>query len=90
MHDHLVTVLSFSISTNFIVIFKICLEILWFAQKFLVTQINDDDEVGYDIDQELTIVDMLKELGLENAYGTRIPIDDTTNDVVENDVMLPI
>ena len=35
-------------------------------------------------------MDMLKELGLRNAHGTRVPIDDTTNDVVETDVMLPV
>lgn len=35
-------------------------------------------------------MDMLEELGLENARGTRIPIDDTTNDMVENDAELPV
>ena len=35
-------------------------------------------------------MDMLKELGLENAHGTRVPMDDPTNDVVETDVMLPV
>lgn len=56
-------------------IFKICLEILWFAQKFLVTQINDDDEVGYDIDQELKILDMHEDLGYKKVHHTRISID---------------
>ena len=60
------------------------------AHNFFRTRINYDDHDGYDIDQEVTIVNMLKELGPENARGTRVPVDDSTNDVVENDVMLPV
>lgn len=65
-------------------------ENLGIAHNFLGTLIHYDDELGYDIDQELTIVGMLKEMGLENAHATRIPLGDTTNGVVENDVMLSI
>nr|CCA23511.1 AlNc14C197G8584 [Albugo laibachii Nc14] len=60
------------------------------AHKFLGMRINYNDEDGYDIYQEVAIVDMLKELGLENARGTRTHIEDTTNDIVKNDVGLPV
>ena len=71
------------------------LETLWVknlsnAHKFLGMRINYNDEDGYDIHQEVAIVDMLKELIIENARGTRTPIDDTTNDIPENDVGLPV
>ena len=62
---------------------------LGIAHKFLGMRIKHDDENGYDIDQEVTIVDMLKDLGLENARGTRTPMDDTNYDVVENNIVLP-
>lgn len=77
-------------STCFSDLANLSVKNLGIVHKFLGMRISYAAEMDYDIDQELTIVDMLKELGLENAHGTRIPIDDTTNDVVENDVMLPI
>lgn len=75
--EHLQIDMFFSDLKNFTV------KSLGIVHEFLGMRINHDDEV-------VTIVEMLKELGLENAHRTRIPINDTTNDVVEDDVMLPI
>nr|CCA25837.1 AlNc14C325G10625 [Albugo laibachii Nc14] len=60
------------------------------AHRLLGMRINYNDEDGYDIDQEVAIVDMLKELGLRNARGTRTPVGDTTNDMPQNDVALSV
>lgn len=60
------------------------------ARRSLGMRINYNCEDGYDIDHQVAIVNMLKELGLRNARGTRTPIGDTTNDMPQNDVALSV
>ena len=88
--DLLVTATASSLIDMFFAdLINLSVKNLAIANKFLGMRINYDDENGYEIDQEVKIVDTLKELGMENARGTRTPIDDPTYDVVENDIVLP-
>ncbi|CAI5730849.1 unnamed protein product [Peronospora farinosa] len=50
------------------------------ARKFLGMRIQYEEEKGYNFDQEVGILDMLKEHGLEMAHGVRVPITSDWND----------
>ena len=44
------------------------------ARKFLGMRVQYTDEDGYTFDQEVGIMDMLKEHGLEMGHSVRVPI----------------
>ncbi|OWZ15004.1 Copia protein [Phytophthora megakarya] len=44
------------------------------AMKFLGMRVKYDDGTGYDLDQETTIQELMKDHGLENAHGVRTPV----------------
>ena len=44
------------------------------VSKFLGMRVTNDNEKGYYIDQEVTICEMLRDNGLEQACSTRTPI----------------
>lgn len=54
-------------------------------------RVTYDEENGYDIDQEMSIENILKEHGLEHAHGRRAPIGKECNKPPEgNEEMLPV
>lgn len=54
------------------------------AHKFLGMRANCDDECGYEMDQEVTIRDLLREHGIELAHGVRSPVGDEWNESAVN------
>ncbi|KAG3117247.1 hypothetical protein PI125_g3961 [Phytophthora idaei] len=61
------------------------------AHKFLGMRITYDDVNGYDIDQQVTIEDMLKDHGMEHAHVVRGPIDEECSENQEGEQeMLPV
>ncbi|KAG3017351.1 hypothetical protein PC120_g11052 [Phytophthora cactorum] len=50
------------------------------ASKFLGMQVSYSEEDGYDLDQEVTITDMLREHGMEFAREVRSPIGEAWNE----------
>eukprot|EP00644_Phytophthora_capsici_P019544 jgi/Phyca11/133580/e_gw1.570.9.1 len=50
------------------------------ASKFLGMRVTYDEEEGYHLDQEVMIMNMLKEFGMENAHAVRTPIGPEGND----------
>uniref|UniRef100_A0AAV1U951 Reverse transcriptase Ty1/copia-type domain-containing protein n=1 Tax=Peronospora matthiolae TaxID=2874970 RepID=A0AAV1U951_9STRA len=59
------------------------------ARKFLGMHIQYNDENGYTFDQEVGIMDMLKEHGLEMGHSVRVPITQDWNDNEES-VAVPL
>ncbi|KAE9047045.1 hypothetical protein PR002_g1253 [Phytophthora rubi] len=51
------------------------------ASEFLGMQVVDDDEHGYDLDQEVMILETLKDHGMEKSNGVQIPIGPDWNEV---------
>ncbi|POM77293.1 LOW QUALITY PROTEIN: Integrase catalytic core protein [Phytophthora palmivora] len=50
------------------------------AHKFLGIRVTYDKDAGYDLAQEVTIMDMLREHGMELAHGVRAPIGHEWNE----------
>ncbi|KAG3156636.1 hypothetical protein PC128_g21833 [Phytophthora cactorum] len=60
------------------------------AHKFLGMRVNYDDVNGYRLDQELKIMDMLKEFGMEMAHSVRTPIgEEWSGESESNAELLP-
>lgn len=51
------------------------------ANKFLGMRVAYDDEDGYDLDQEVMILEILKDHGMEKSNGGQIPIGPDWNGV---------
>lgn len=51
------------------------------ASKFLGMRVSYTDSEGYDLDQEVTIIDMLKAHSMEKMHGVRTPIGVEWNEV---------
>ncbi|KAE9359746.1 hypothetical protein PR003_g575 [Phytophthora rubi] len=51
------------------------------ASEFLGMQVVYDDEHGYDLDQEVMILETLKDHGMEKSNGVQIPIGPDWNEV---------
>ncbi|POM72769.1 mitochondrial protein [Phytophthora palmivora] len=61
------------------------------ASKFLGMRVSYREEEGYNLDQEVAILGMLKEHGMEFAHGVRTPIGAECNKRQEaGDVKLPV
>lgn len=56
--------------------------------KFLAMRISYDIHNGYDIDQEISIREMLSDNGLEDARVVRTPNSEVKNDPEVSDVIL--
>ncbi|GMF60978.1 unnamed protein product [Phytophthora fragariaefolia] len=61
------------------------------ASKFLGIRVNYSEEEGYDLDQDIAILDMLKEHGMEFAHSVRTPTGVECNERHEaGDEKLPV
>lgn len=54
------------------------------THKFLCMRVTYDENEGYELDQEVTIEDLLKEHGMEFAHGVRVPVGKECNGVEES------
>jgi hypothetical protein len=54
---------------------------LGLASKFLGMRVTYDEDEGYDLDQELTIEEMLREHGMASVHGVRTPIGAESNEI---------
>ncbi|KAG3233082.1 hypothetical protein PI124_g21839 [Phytophthora idaei] len=61
------------------------------AHKFLGMRITYGEVEGYDLDQEVTIEELLKDHGMEYANGVRVPIGEECNEREDGEQeMLPV
>ncbi|GMF47391.1 unnamed protein product [Phytophthora fragariaefolia] len=58
------------------------------AHKFLGMRIVYDDLDGYSLDQEVMIIDLLKEHGMEHEHGVHTPIGKDSNECAQKDAVL--